>query len=326
MAIGKVVVLTRGPMDKDRKDIFMSETPKGWQPIFVGVNEGEAKIVAEMADAEYVLTLGSGPTSQKWYEGAKKLKLIQTGGQDTGHLPVRWALEHNIFVANAGGANAISVAENVILLILACLRRFPQFTKEISAGNWRGTLDRKSSHELYCQTVGIIGFGNIGRRVAYLCYAFGANVIYHERFFVPYALRADTRARPVGLDELLRTADIVTLHVPSFSANRKMIDYEALCKMKPTAYLINTSRGANVDEDALVRALNEKKITAAALDVFDPEPPKPDNPLLNMPNVIATPHISATAWENTRPGFETVWRNVVLVSEGKDPLNRIREY
>ncbi len=96
--------------------------------------------------------------------------------------------------------------------------------------------------------------------------------------------------------------------------------------MKPTAILVNTSRGANIDEKALIRALQEKKINAAGIDVWSPEPPDPSNPLLHMANVVATPHAAATAWENVAPSAETVWHNVELVSEGKPPLNRILEF
>jgi phosphoglycerate dehydrogenase-like enzyme len=95
--------------------------------------------------------------------------------------------------------------------------------------------------------------------------------------------------------------------------------------MKPTAILVNTSRGANIDEKALIRALNEHKIAGAAIDVWDPEPPSPDNPLLKMANVVATPHMAGSSWENIIPGYEAVWNNIVLVSEGREPLNRIRD-
>jgi phosphoglycerate dehydrogenase-like enzyme len=105
-----------------------------------------------------------------------------------------------------------------------------------------------------------------------------------------------------------------------------MIGWEQLNKMKPTAILINTSRGANIDEKALARALNEKKIAVAGIDVWDPEPPDPNNPLLHMSNVVATPHVAGLSYENMAPGFDTEWRNVVLVSEGKEPMNRIREF
>ncbi len=325
MAAGKTIVLTR-PWDPELWDVFVAKKPAGWEIKVVDPDIGEEKVAKELETAEYLLTIMSGRVTPKMIAKAKKLKLIQGSGQDTGHLPVKEALEMGIPVANAGGANAISVSEHVLLLMLACLRRLLQFNAAVLEGKWRGTLDRKGSHELYDRTVGIVGFGNIGRRVAHLCSGFGANIIYYERFFVPYALRADMKAKPVSMDELLKTADIVTIHVPSFTANRKMIGWEELNKMKKTAYLINTSRGANIDEDALFRALKEGKIAGAGIDVWDPEPPDPKNPLLNLPNCLVTPHMAATAIENWEPSVETVWRNVVMVSEGKEPLNRVREF
>lgn len=326
MVIGKVVVLTISQMmDKDAMAMFKSVIPAGWKPVFVDVTSGEQKIIDELKDAEYLLAHG-GAVSVKMVENAKKLKLIQSSGQDTGHLPVKWAFEHGIMVANAGGANAVAVAEFTVLLMMNCLKKFTQFNQNITSGKFRGEFLRKDSHELLGKTVGIVGFGNIGRRVAFLCHSFGASIIYSERMFVPYALRADTGAKPVSLDELLAASDIVSIHVPSFTANRAMIGWEQLNKMKPTAILINTSRGANIDEKALARALNENKIAIAGIDVWDPEPPDPANPLLHMKNVIATPHVAGLSYENITPGFETEWKNVVLVSEGKEPLSRIREF
>ena len=125
------------------------------------------------------------------------------------------------------------------------------------------------------KTVGVIGFGNIGRRVAKLCYCFGANIVYSEKLAVPNAIRADMKAKPVSLNELLKTSDIVSLHVPSDPGGQAFMGWEQLCLMKPTAYLINTSRGSNIDETALIRALDEKKIAGAALDVWKNEPPDP---------------------------------------------------
>ncbi len=324
MAIGKVVALTRR-MDDDIREMFMGEKPAGWEATLMNMDDSEQKVASELVDAQYVLTLGSGPVPQKLLETAKQLKLIQTGGQDVGHLPVAWALEKGIPLCNGGGANAIAVSEYTVFLMLACLRRFRLHYESIRDGHWREGIPRRGSHEFYDRTVGIVGFGNIGRRVAKLCYAFGANIIYFERFFVPYALRADSKARPVSFDELVSTSDIVSLHVPSLQANRGMMNWEVFNKMKPSACIVNTSRGANIDEKALIRALNEKVIAGAGIDVWDPEPPDPKNPLLQMPTVIASPHIAGTAEEVSQPSFNTVWTNVVLVSEGKEPRNRIRE-
>ncbi len=326
MSTGKVVVLTRSNADKEQMAVFLSKVPAGWKATMVNMEDGEAKVIKELEDAEYLLSQGSGLISPKLIENARKLKLIQTGGQDVGLLPVEAALKKGIYVANAGGANAISVSEYTVLLMMMCMRRVLQFNQTIREGKWRGDLPRNGSYELYDKTVGLIGLGNVGRRVAKLVYGYGANVVYYERYFVPYALRADFKGKPVSLEELLRQSDIVSLHIPSFTANRAMIGWEQLCMMKPTAFLINTSRGANIDEKALIRALKEKKIAGAGIDVWSPEPPDPKNPLLNMPNVVATPHCAATAWENVAPSAETVWRNVVMVSEGKAPLNRILEF
>jgi phosphoglycerate dehydrogenase-like enzyme len=326
MAVGKVVVITRKTADKEQMGVFQSKVPAGWKANMVFMEDGEANVIKELADAEYLLNQGGGLIASRLIENAKKLKLIQTGGQDVGLLPVEAALKRGIYVCNAGGANAIAVSEFTVLLMMMCLRRVLQFNQTIREGKWRGDLPRNGSFELYDKTVGIVGLGNIGRRVAHLVYAYGANVIYYERFFVPYALRADFKGKPVTLEELLKQSDIVSLHIPSFSANRALIGWEQLNMMKKSAYLVNTSRGANIDEAALIKALQQGVIAGAGIDVWSPEPPDPKNPLLNMPNVVAMPHAAATAWENTAPSAETVWRNVVMVSEGKVPLNRITEY
>ena len=325
MATGKVVFLTRR-VAPEPWDVFMSMKPDGWQVTLVNPDVGEKQVAKQLENAQYLITLNSGHVSPAVLETAKQLKLIQTGGQDTDHLPVGWALEKGIPIANAGGANSITVAEYTILLILACLRRLLLINQSTREGKFRGSIDDRGSHELYGKTVGVVGLGNIGRRVAKLCYSFGASIIYFERVTVPRALSADFKGRPVSLDELLSTSDIVTLHIPSLRSNRGMIGWAQLTKMKPSAYIINTSRGAIIDQDALIRALDEKRIAGAGLDVWEPEPPKPDNPLLKMPNVVAVPHVAGLAWENVEPRFENIWRNILLVSEGKEPLHRIREF
>lgn len=325
MAIGKVVCLS-SVMKGDLLDVFMAEKPADWQVEIISPLIGDEKLAMELTDAEYLITVGISPVHPQVLEPSKKLKLIETASQGTEHLPVKWALQKGIPVANAGGANAIDVAEHVILLILACERHLFESNQTFREGKWRGAFNIKASHRLYGMTVGIVGFGNIGRRVANLAYAFGANIIYYEKMFIPYALRADTKAKPVTFDELLSQSDIVTLHVPSMTSTRKMINWEALTKMKPTACLINCSRGDIVDEAALLRALKEGKIAEAGLDVWDPEPPDPVNPLIHLPNVVATPHTAALTWEMWKPTFATMWDNVIRISEGKEAMNRILEF
>jgi phosphoglycerate dehydrogenase-like enzyme len=202
MATGKVVVISP-QMESAIWNLFQNEKPAGWQFTAVNQSDGEPKLIGEVTEADYLISLMGGRPSAKVIESAKHLKLLQTMGQGTEHLPVKRALELGIPVANAGGANAMSVAEHTLLLMLACLKRFEALNQSTREGKFWGNLPRMGSHELYDKTVGIVGFGNIGRRVARLCSGFGAKIIYSERFFVPYALRADFQAKPVSLDELL---------------------------------------------------------------------------------------------------------------------------
>jgi phosphoglycerate dehydrogenase-like enzyme len=326
MAPGKVVALIRGNMEKNTLDRFKPFIPEGWAVTFLDKNVDEAKIIETLSDAEYIISLGAKKVPVQYVENNKKLKLLQNAGQDVGHFPLEWAFNKGIPVANAGGANAIAVAEFTMLLILSCLKKVETATRSIRDGNWGNKVDREGLSQLYDKTVGIIGFGNIGRRVAKLCYAFGANIIYSEIVLIPHAIRADMKAKPVSLNELFKTADIVSLHFPSDPRKPPFIGWDQLSLMKSTAYIINTSRGSNLDEAALIRALEEKKIAGAAIDVWKNEPPSPDNPLLKMPNVFTTPHTAGSVQESIGPALESVWRNILLVSEGKEPLNRIHPY
>jgi phosphoglycerate dehydrogenase-like enzyme len=325
MATGKVVFISH-TLEKESWQVFLEEAPKGRQIEVVSPGDGEAKMAQAVADADYVVTYRSGRMPFKLFEPAKHLKLVQTTGQGTDHLPVKQLWEKGVFVCNTGGANALSVAELAIMLMLATIRRLQPLSASLKAGTWQGDSDIMNTHELYNKTVGIIGFGNIGRRVAHLAYGFGASIIFYERLEIPYSMKADLKARQVGLEELLTTADIVTLHVPSMEATRNLITWKELSMMKPTAYIINTSRGAVINEADLIRALNEKKISGAGLDVWEPEPPDTRDPLLHMDNVVATPHMGALAWENWRPRVQVIWNNILKVSEGKEPANQVKEF
>jgi len=322
MAKGKVVLLSQNTEPEIQELIYKHKIPEA---NLVLVNPTDVSVVAkELADAD-VIFLRSGRISEKMVDGAKKLKLIHVPGQGTDRIPVEYATAKGIYVCNTGGANALSVAELVMCLTIAVMRRVIPYSEQLRKGNFRTEGSVTATHELYNKTVGIVGFGNIGRRVAGLMRGFGTDIIFYEKMDVPLPVMADFRAKKVSLEELLRTADIVTLHVPLLKSTRHMIGWEQLCMMKPTAYLINCARGPVIDEQALIRALREKKIAGAALDVFDPEPPLPDSPLFKMDNVITTPHIGATAWENWEPRIKVVWDNIGRVLRGETPLNIVRE-
>ncbi len=324
MTASRVVFISRRVVPELWK-VVLDEAPTGWTVDYVSPNDGEAKVAQAIADARYIVTFGSGRVPFKLFEPLKQLEIVHTTGQGTDHLPVRQLWEKGVFVCNTGGGNALSVSELTILLTLATLRRLQPLSASLKAGAWQGNSTMMNTHELYGKTLGIVGFGNIGKRVAHLAYGFGANIIFTEKLDIPYATKADLKARQVGLEELLTTADIVTLHVPSMEASRNLITGKEFSMMKPTAYIINTSRGAVINEADLIRALNEKKIAGAGIDVWEPEPPDPKNPLLHMENVVATPHAGATAWENWQPRVQVMWSNILKVSEGKEPLNQVKE-
>jgi phosphoglycerate dehydrogenase-like enzyme len=325
MAAPRVALISRKITPESLK-ILLEEAPKGWTVDVVSPDAGEAKIAQSFENADCIVTYSSGQVPFKFLEPLKRLKLVQTAGMGTDHLPVEQLWKKGVFVCNVGGANALSVAELATLLILASLRRLQPQSASIKTGAWMGNTNMMNTHEFYGKTLGIVGFGNIGKRVAHLAYAYGANIVFNDILDIPYATKANVKARQVALEELLRTADIVTLHVPSMEATRNLITWKELSLMKPTAYIINTSRGAVINEADLIRALSEKKIAGAGLDVWEPEPPDPKNPLLHMENVVATPHAGATAWENWRPRVQAIWGNIVKISEGKEPLNQVKEF
>jgi D-3-phosphoglycerate dehydrogenase len=190
---------------------------------------------------------------------------------------------------NTPDAPTLAVAELTIGLILSLLRNIPRLDEEIHHGTWK----KRMGNLLNQKQVGVIGFGRIGRKVADLLVPFACRIVYHD---ISKDLSADPPyVEPNALDELLKTSDVVTLHA-STAAGRFLIGEEELRTMKKGAWLVNTSRGEAVDEEALCRALEEGRLSGAALDVFQKEPY--DGPLKNLPNVILTPHVGSYAKES----------------------------
>ena len=183
-----------------------------------------------------------------------------------------------------------------------------------------------NTFEMAEKVVGILGMGNIGTQVAKRVQAFDAKVQYHDKLPPTAAIDRVLDLKPVGRDELFQTSDIVTCHVPLTSETRHMVNRERLRMMKPTAILINTSRGPVVDEHALIDALREGRIAGAGLDVFEMEPVDPDNPLLKIPNVVFTPHSAGTTWDTWFRRAAFAYANVKRVSEGEAPLALAQDY
>ena len=314
-------VVFKGVMRPALQKVFAGGAPPYAEVVILDPGPTNEDEIALISDADFLVVHKAGSSLSKIIEGSKKLKLIQTLSQGTGHLPMSVAAARRIPVSNAGGITAISVAEHTLLLMLATLRCLIKSIDAIHKEKPQMEINVENVHRLCNKTVGIIGLGNVGRWVARLVRSFSANVIFSDVADVPESIKAELQVRQVSLDELLTSADIVTLHVPNVESTRRMIGWQQLSMMKPSAILVNTSRGAVVDESALIRSLEEKRIAGAGLDVWDPEPPDPGNHLLHMSNVVATPHVAAEVWEDYLLLFQLTWENISRVWQGKEPHN-----
>jgi phosphoglycerate dehydrogenase-like enzyme len=280
-----------------------------------------AEFRAALPEAEYLVGLGEVKMDDAFYKSAPKLKLIQLLSAGYDRVDIEAAQRAGVPVSNNGGANAIAVAEHAIMLMLAVCRRLVWQHSMTASGRWRGNdVANVRLYELHGRTLGIIGLGNIGKKVARMAQAFGLTVQYFDiqRLTEDAADALGVRFRL--FDEVLRTSDIVSLHVPLTPQARHMMGAAQFAKMKPTAYLINTCRGPVVDEKAMIEALNNNTIAGAGIDVFDQEPPPADNPLFSMANVVVTPHFAGPTWDNQQARFRNGFDNVQRVARGEKPL------
>ena len=251
------------------------------------------------------------------------LKLIQSGSAGNDLLDLKLFAELGIPVADNGGSNANAMAEKTIgLMIGICPNLMSQWHNVHKERRWNEGLSSPPGIEITGRTVGIIGLGRIGKNVARLLRGFDTRTIYYDSMEVPGDVQKELKAEPASFEVVLSQSDFVTLHVGLTSRTRKLIGERELGMMMLTAYLINTWRGEVVDEPALFRALQDKAIAGAALDVTDPEPPSPDNPLFDLDNVVITPHSGATR-ESQERQREFVIGNIRRVLSGEPPLSVI---
>lgn len=246
---------------------------------------------------------------------ADKLRVIARYGVGVDSVDLAAAATHGIIVTNTPLANALSVAELTIGLMLALARSIPDLVGETRAGNW----PRRTGVTLSGKTVGLFGLGAVGRHVATRLRAFGCVLIAHDPAAdVVFAQEHDIElASP---KEVLSRADFLSLHVPLLLATRGMVDAAFLSAMKRGAFLVNTARGELIDEAALLQALESGHLRGAALDTFSQEPPPPDHPLLNLPQVLLTPHAGAhTDGAIDAMGWGAV-RDCLAVLRGEPPL------
>ena len=299
-------------------EIARSLTPPGFD--LVEVDFGTPQFIEAAADAEFYMGLARNMGGE-FFRSAPKLKLVQLLSAGYDRVDIEAARKAKVPVSNNGGANAIAVAEHTVLLMLAVLKQLVRFHQDVVAGKWRPPASSESPvYELSARTVGIIGLGNIGKKVARRAAAFDARVQYHDILRLTEAEEDALGVRFVLLNELLRTSDIVTLHVPLNDSTRGMIGARELSQMKSGAILVNTCRGPVVDENALYEALKGKRLAGAGLDVLVEEPPAKNHPLFTLPNVTLTPHSAGPTWENWTARFRNGFDNIERVAAGRKPL------
>jgi len=298
-------------------DIARSLTPPGFELAIV--DPGTPEFYNAAADAEYYLGLAR-QMGGEFFRAAPKLRLVQLLSAGYDRVDAEAARKAGVPVANNGGANAIAVAEHTLMLMLAVLKRLVRLHNDVVAGRWRASdLGDARVYELAGKTLGIVGLGNIGRKVARRAAAFDMDVRYYDIKRLTEDEEDALGVRFALFTELLRAADVVSLHVPLDDTTRKMLGAREFALMKPTAILVNTCRGPVVDEDALRRALTEGQIAAAGLDVMVAEPPAPNHPLLALPNVTFTPHSAGPTWENWTARFRNGFDNIQRVAAGGRP-------
>ncbi|CAB49675.1 serA D-3-phosphoglycerate dehydrogenase (EC 1.1.1.95) [Pyrococcus abyssi GE5] len=273
----------------------------------------EDRLVELVKDVEAIIVRSKPKVTRKVIESAPKLKVIARAGVGLDNIDVEAAKERGIEVVNAPAASSRSVAELAVALMFAVARKIAFADRKMREGVW--AKKQAMGIELEGKTLGIIGFGRIGYQVAKIARALGMNLLLYD----PYP--NEERAKEVGgkfvdLETLLRESDIVTIHVPLLESTYHLINEERLKLMKKSAILINTSRGAVVDTNALVKALEEGWIAGAGLDVYEEEPLPKDHPLTKFDNVVLTPHIGASTVEaQERAGVE-VAEKVVKILKG----------
>ena len=316
---------------KDRVEKYLPDLPITREVETVVVERGasDEDILQVAADADFIMVDAITPVSARLIGGMPDLKLIHSEGVAYNAIDLDAARTLGIFVCNNAGANAVGVAEQTILLMLACLRDAVNADAAVRAGRQIQTKERmmlEGIRELGDCRVGLIGFGAIARETAHHLAGWGCEMLYNKRHRLPAEEERALGVRFASVDEIAGTCDIVSIHTPVTAKTRNMVDAAFLGRMKPDAVLINTARGEVVDTAALAEALEAGTIAAAGLDTVAPEPVELDNPLLNLSEeasrrVVFSPHIGGTTAGFFRRAHRTVWENIARVAAGEEPIN-----
>jgi len=259
-----------------------------------GRSEEEKVDALRNADIAFVMAT---PMPASLLQAAPKLRFIQKLGAGVDRIDLDYCAKHQITVARLQAGNAIPVAEHTVLLMLAACRRLPYLDRQTRAGAWDKEAARGVSRQIHGRTVGIIGFGAIGKAVARLLTGFGATVLYYDPYRSDPSVERELNANFASLDEITARSDIISLHLPLMKETAALFDAGRIARLKPGTIFINCARGGLVDEAALHAALVSGHIYAAGIDAFEQEPPL-GSPLLTLDQTVVTPHSAGGTVDN----------------------------
>lgn len=279
-------------------------------------------IVEAVEDAE-ILVVHKAPVGRAVFEAGDDLEIIAAARGGVENVDLEAAADHGVTVLHAPGRNADAVSDYAVAFGLSVHRRIPYFTRTTDAGQWELEFDPGGLPlDVGSLTVGIVGFGNIGRQVATRYEGFDPEIIAHDPYVDDEVVRSYD-AEPVSLESLLDDANIVTLHVRLSEETKRLIDADAFERMNEKALLINTARGGLVDEEAMIAALRSDTIGGVALDVFKEEPLPDDHPLIELENAHLSPHTAGSTADAVKNGSRIVARDITAILDGDEPKHVI---
>lgn len=293
------------------------EILEAYARVVIPEEPSEAAVMAVGVEAEALLIRTRPVLTESLMASLKRLRCVARYGTGLDNVDLEAATRLGLPVLYAPGRNADAVAEHALMLMLAVAKRLLPLDAGVRRGEW-ADLQVRGIGELRGLTLGLIGVGNIGRRVARLAGAFGMEVLGYDPHVSAEELKR-RGAKKVELDDLLRRADVVSLHCPLTPETRHILGREAIARLKPGAVVINTARGGTVDQAALIEALESGKVAGAGLDVLDPEPPEGPSPLFVLDRVVLTPHVAGVSERANRAIASQVATDIVKVLRGGRP-------
>ena len=310
-------VLLLEAKDEERFDFFR-QLSKVAELSFENKEGGytEDDLVEMIGPYDAIMITSQHAITSRVIAAAPRLRIIVKRGAKPENVDYEAATKRGIVVAWTPGVNYVAVAEHAVMLMLCLAKKTIPQMERLRGGAWRES--DAGLQELCGKTIGIVGLGGIGRVLCRMVGGFDVKLLAYDPY-ISAAQAKEVNVNLVGLEDLLRQSDYVALHATLTEETRHLIGEKELSMMKKTAHLINTARGGLIDESALLKALREGEIAGAGLDVFEPEPPKHENPLLHLPNVVVTPHMAGWSDEAVYREQKEAALEIKLVLEGESP-------